>query len=427
MRLALLPACAAALLSLTGCSGNPIMAGRPGALVTEAEPDDRAYAALQADPGEPVFCVASVVGAYAKDDYLERVLAELGFRDLRPRSPDRAGCAVILHLGKDGTTVLSNAWIKAHSAYTGEPLWEARGQGKVGRPAFPGLGRALRLAFQPGRPAFQLLAESKAKAPAAVAPAPAAPPTAPEIVSDVDSPPSALAPRVKGHAVIIGVSRYRQALPRADFADRDARTMARYAHAILGYPEENVTVLVDDGATRSDFEKNLERRLANRVEADDEVFIYYSGHGAPKPATGDAYLVPFDGDPAYLDETGYSLKRLYAALAKLPAKRITVALDSCFSGAGERSVIAQGMRPLVAVASAPVPDRVTVISAGAAEQVSGSYRPQGHGLFTYFLLKGLKENGPDLRKAFDYLKPEVSRVARREYNAEQDPQWRQGR
>ncbi len=422
MRLALLPIYAAALLSLAGCSGNPIMAGRPGALVSEAEPDDRAYESFQGDPGEPVFCVASVAGP-GDSAWLERVLVELKFRDLRPRSQDRAGCDVLLHLGDDSETVLANSWIKAHSASTGEQIWQARGKGRFGHPAFPGMGRAMRLAFQPGQPAFQRLAESKAKAPAAVASAPAAP----EIVSDVDAPPSALSPRVKGHAVIIGVSRYRQALPRADFADRDARTMARYAHAVLGYPEENVTVLVDDGATRSDFEKNLERRLANRVEADDEVFIYYSGHGAPKPATGDAYLVPFDGDPAYLDETAYSLKRLYAALAKLPAKRITVALDSCFSGAGERSVIAQGMRPLVAVVSAPVPDRVTVISAGAAEQVSGSYRPQGHGLFTYFLLKGLKENGPDLRKAFDYLKPEVSRVARREYNAEQDPQWRQGR
>ena len=422
MRLALLPIYAAALLSLAGCSGNPIMAGRPGALVSEAEPDDRAYESFQGDPGEPVFCVASVAGP-GDSAWLERVLVELKFRDLRPRSQDRAGCDVLLHLGDDSETVLANSWIKAHSASTGEQIWQARGKGRFGHPAFPGMGRAMRLAFQPGQPAFQRLAESKAKAPAAVASAPAAP----EIVSDVDAPPSALSPRVKGHAVIIGVSRYRQALPRADFADRDARTMARYAHAVLGYPEENVTVLVDDGATRSDFEKNLERRLANRGEADDEVFIYYSGHGAPKPATGDAYLVPFDGDPAYLDETAYSLKRLYAALAKLPAKRITVALDSCFSGAGERSVIAQGMRPLVAVVSAPVPDRVTVISAGAAEQVSGSYRPQGHGLFTYFLLKGLKENGPDLRKAFDYLKPEVSRVARREYNAEQDPQWRQGR
>lgn len=426
MRYALLPVCAAAMLSLTGCSGNPIMAGRPGALVSEVEPDDRAYESFQGDPSEPVFCVASVAGP-GDSNWLERVLAELKFRDLRPRSQDRSGCDVLLHLGDDSETVLANSWIKAHSASTGEQIWQARGKGRFGHPAFPGMGRALRLAFQPGRPAFQLLAESKAKAPSPVASAAAVPAPVREIVSDVDEPPSAASPRIKGHAVIIGVSRYRQALPRADFADRDARTMARYAKTVLGYPDENVVVLVDDGASKSDFEKHLERWLPNRVEADDEVFVYYSGHGAPKPGTGDAYLVPFDGDPTYLDETAYSLKRLYGALAKLPAKRITVALDSCFSGAGGRSVIAQGTRPLVAVAAAPVPDRITVISAGAAEQVSNSIREQGHGLFTYYFLKGLKEKGSDFKQVFDYLKPQVAKAARRDHNAEQEPQWRQGR
>ncbi|MDD5303200.1 MAG: caspase family protein [Elusimicrobia bacterium] len=427
MRHALLPVCAVAFLFLAGCSANPIMVGRPGALLSEPEPDPRAFAAFESDPSEPTFCVASVVGPGETGAWVEQVLAWLKFRDLRPRSQDLSGCAVLLHLGKDGETTFANAWIKAYSAFTGEQLWEARGKGGFGRTVLPGLGRALKLAFQPGRPAFQRLAESKAKALSPVASAPAAPPSVPDIVSDVDEPPSAAAPRVKGHAVIIGISRYRQALPRADFADRDARTMARYAKAVLGYPDENVAVLVDDGASRSDFEKYLERWLPNRVEADDEVFVYFSGHGAPKPSNGDAYLVPFDGDPTYLDETAYSLKRLYSALAKLPAKRITVVLDSCFSGAGGRSVIAQGTRPLVAVASTAVPARITVISAGAAEQVSNSDRRQGHGLFTYFLLKGLKEKGADFKLAFDYLKPEVTKAARRDYNADQEPQWRQGR
>lgn len=427
MRLALLPVCAAAFLALAGCSGNPIMAGPPGALLSEPQPDPRAFEAFESGPSEPAFCVASVLGPDSTGDWEERVLAELRFRDLRPRSQDRSGCAVLLHLGHDGYGTFASHWIKAHSAFSGELLWVARGKGTFGAGVLPALGRALKLAFQPGRPAFLQLAQSKPKAPSAVASAPAAAPAVPESVSDVDEPPSAAAPKIKGHAVIIGVSRYRQALPRADFADRDARTMARYAKAVLGYPDENVAVLVDDGASRGDFEKYLERWLANRVEADDEVFIYYSGHGAPKPGTGDAFLVPFDGDPTYLDETAYSLKRLYAALAKLPAKKITVVLDSCFSGAGGRSVIAQGTRPLVAVAAPPVPDRITVISAGAAEQVSNSIPAQGHGLFTYYFLKGLKENGADFRKVFDSLKPQVAKAARRDNNSEQEPQWRQGR
>lgn len=262
----------------------------------------------------------------------------------------------------------------------------------------------------------------------AVAPVPASAPVAarPPGRSDVDEPPAAGAPR-RGHAVVIGVERYRNGLPSADFAAGDARIVARYASAVLGYPAANVVLLADESATRSDMVKHLERRLANRVQPEDEVFVYFSGHGAPDPKTGESYLVPYDGDPAYLEETAYPVKRLYEALAKLPAKKIVVAMDSCFSGSGGRSVIAEGSRPLVTVAAAAVPKGLTVLSASSAAQTSNSYRMKSHGLFTYFLLKGLREGGADWRAAFDYLKPEVSRVARQDYNSDQEPQWREGR
>lgn len=243
---------------------------------------------------------------------------------------------------------------------------------------------------------------------------------------DPENLPSAAARRPHAHAVVIGVERYRQRLPRATFASSDAKLTAEYFRRVLGVPEENLAVLHDDLATKSDFEKYFERWLPNRVEKGDEVFVYFSGHGAPEAKKGEAYLVPFDADPAYLEQTGYSLRRLYAQLAKLPARRVVVILDSCFSGAGGRSVIAEGVRPLVNVVDADVPPGLIVMSASAEDQISNSYREKGHGLFTYFFLKGLKEKRGDLRAAFDYLKPQVSRVARREFNSDQDSQWRGG-
>ncbi|MCR4296307.1 MAG: caspase family protein [Elusimicrobia bacterium] len=252
---------------------------------------------------------------------------------------------------------------------------------------------------------------------------------APAVVrSDVDDLPAARAESKRRHAVVIGVERYRENLPRADFAAGDARLAAEYFKRVLGVPEQNIAVLIDDRAAKSDFEKYFERWLPNRVEAGDEVFVYFSGHGSPNPARGDAYLVPYDGDPTYIDQTGYAVDRLYAQLAKLPAKSVTVALDSCFSGAGGRSVLAKGARPLVSVAvGGALPAKLTVLSASAGDQISNSYQEKGHGLFTYFLLKGLKERGPDMKGVFDYLKSEVARTARRELNSDQEPQWREGK
>ncbi|MDP3542963.1 MAG: caspase family protein [Elusimicrobiota bacterium] len=269
-------------------------------------------------------------------------------------------------------------------------------------------------------------APAVANSPAPAAPAPVAPTAPAAIRSDLDDLPAARPVNPNAVAVVIGVERYRENLPKADFAAGDARLAAEYFRRILGVSEENLVVLTDDRATKSDFEKYFEQWLPNHADKDSEVFVFFSGHGAPDPAKGDAYLVPYDGDPTYIKQTGYSVKRLYAQLGKLPAKSVTVALDSCFSGAGGRSVLAKGARPLVTVQQGAPPARITVLSASASDQISNSYQEKGRGLFTYFLLKGLKEKG-DLEGAYEYLGPEVSRVARRVYNSDQTPQRREGK
>jgi hypothetical protein len=259
------------------------------------------------------------------------------------------------------------------------------------------------------------------------------PPAAASVAtSDVDTPP---AMRVKAkqnaYAVLVGIEQYQQKLPKADFAAHDAEIMGQYLTKTLGYAEENVVVLLNDRATKTGVEKYVEGWLPDRVEKDDAVFIYFSGHGAPNPKTGKAFLVPYDGDPAFVDQTGYPLDRLYERLAALPAKEVVVMLDSCFSGAGGRSVIAKGMRPMVLSVENPVlaKGKVVVLAASSGSQVSSTYDQKSHGLLTYFFLKGLggeadrnHDGRVDLGEAFEYLKPQVERTARREFHNEQTPQ-----
>ncbi len=261
----------------------------------------------------------------------------------------------------------------------------------------------------------------------------ARPPSLPHVpLSDIDTLPFVVAPPQRhAYAIVIGIEQYREKLPKADFADRDAKLVGEYLTKVLGYPEENVVVRVNEKATKTDLEKYVEAWLPNNLEKDGSVFIYYSGHGAPNPKSGDAYLVPYDGDPTFVEKTGYPLKRLYAQLEKLPAKQITVVLDSCFSGAGGRSVLAKGAKPMVlSVENAIVAGGKTIVlSASAGDQISSAYQEQGHGLLTYFFLKGLKGEGDlnhdgaiDLTELFEYVKPNVQKIARKQYNNEQQPQ-----
>jgi hypothetical protein len=251
-------------------------------------------------------------------------------------------------------------------------------------------------------------------------------------VSDVDTVlREASRERQNAYAVVIGIEQYREKLPKADFADRDAKLMGQYLTKVLGYQEENIVVRLNEKAARSDLEKYLEHWLPNRIEKDASVFVYFSGHGAPNPKTAEAYLVPYDGDPIFLESTGYPLRRLYEKMANLPAAEVVVVLDTCFSGAGGRSVIAKGMRPVGLSVENPIlaSGNTIVLAASAGDQVSSAYDQKGHGLLTYFFLKGLqgdadqnKDGTLELAEVYAYLKPQVERVARREFNNEQTPQ-----
>jgi carboxyl-terminal processing protease len=225
-------------------------------------------------------------------------------------------------------------------------------------------------------------------------------------------------------ALVIGIERYRNKLPPSLFSYRDARLVKEYLLA-LGFSERNIELLTDENATLTDIRTAVERKLKNRVMPNSRVFVYYSGHGAPDPATGSAYLVPYDGDPNYIDATGYPLRQFYESLGKLKAKEVLVVLDSCFSGAGSggnsRTVLARGARPLVMMADqGGIPGRIAVLSATSGAQISTTYTEKEQGLLTWYFLKGIREGKAGLSELYTWLKPYVEDEARRQ-NVEQSP------
>jgi uncharacterized caspase-like protein len=76
-----------------------------------------------------------------------------------------------------------------------------------------------------------------------------------------------------------------------------------------------------------------------------------------------------------------------------------------------------------------LPKNMTILTASSGEQVSSTYDEKGHGLFTYFMLKGIKnedvvksDGSIEIADLFSYVKPQVERIARRQFNNEQSPQ-----
>lgn len=221
-------------------------------------------------------------------------------------------------------------------------------------------------------------------------------------------------------AVIIGIEKYRT-VPPTEYAAADAGTMRDYLKA-LGFAERNIEFLADERATLSDIRKVIETKLPNMVKPTSRVIVYYAGHGAPAAARGESYIVPYDGDPAFLTDTAYPLSRLYDRLSRLKAKEVLVILDSCFSGAGGRSVLAKGTRPLVMVRETPPPasKKMIVLTSARGSQITTSLPETGHGAFTYFFLRALQEGNRDISEVFAYLNTRVTEEAKRQ-NVDQTP------
>lgn len=260
---------------------------------------------------------------------------------------------------------------------------------------------------------------------------------APALSVDVEQDIPELADQKKNRwGVIIGIENYRN-VPRVDFARRDAEFMKEYFTKVLGIPPANIYVKTDDGATLGEFKAIFESGgwlHKNANKKDSEIYIYYSGHGAPSLDGDEAYLLPQDGNPNYASNTSYPLQQLYSNLGSLKSKDITVFLDSCFSGGGRsnESILAMA-KPVFLSPELPVAaSNVSIFSAASGNQIASSYPDMQHGLFSYYLMKGLRgdadANGDKKITQLElnlYLGEHVGSMAHR-MGREQDPQLQSG-
>jgi hypothetical protein len=191
-------------------------------------------------------------------------------------------------------------------------------------------------------------------------------------------------------AVVLGIEKYKNT-GNVTFAARDAYVVKEYFNKSLGIPLENIYFKLNGDVTKGEMEKIFGGWLQNRVNENTRLYVYYAGHGAPS-GEQNAYLIPNDGDPNYAEITGYSLNKIYTQLGNLPTNDITVFLDACFSGQDrEQKMLIKDARGLgIKTKTSEIPDKLSVFSASSNDQVSSGWPEKKHGLFTYYLLKGIQ-------------------------------------
>jgi len=250
--------------------------------------------------------------------------------------------------------------------------------------------------------------------------------------SDIDRNIPTTGISVQGIAVVIGNYNYQNA-PKVEYARRDATIMAEYLKKVFGFPAENIITIHDASLANmvdvfGSKGMSANSRIKNFFSKGDEIFIYYTGHGAPGLRDKKGYLVPVDANPDNIETTGYSLETLYSNLDQINATKKTIVIDACFSGESQSGSLFKNASPMYIKADLAHLKSGTIITSSSGRQMASWYPEKRHSIFTYFFLKGVKNSAVKkepltYKQLQNYVTHSVNKVSKKLYSRTQKPQF----
>lgn len=244
-------------------------------------------------------------------------------------------------------------------------------------------------------------------------------------------PPQPFGPVRDKYALVIGIGLFQDpAVPSLRWAAKDARDFA----AVLTDPlygrftSENVVLLTDDQATRSNILISLQSLLL-RMEEEDLFVLYLSSHGSPRRAGnglgGVGYVWAYDSDHENLWLNSIDFAHFAELLAVLKPRRKVLFLDTCHSGLASLELplyvdLDQQTSELTLAKS----QGVYMITSSRADETSFESETLQNSYFTHYLLSALRQplEPPSLREVFAMVAREVPAAVRREKGKSQHPQ-----
>ena len=221
-------------------------------------------------------------------------------------------------------------------------------------------------------------------------------------------------------ALIIGIEKYESTVP-AVFAKNDAKWFYEYVKLAFGVKESNIKLLIDNNTTRTKTYAAIDKWLTSKIEKNrTELIIFFAGHGLATNDGEELYLLLKDSDTDLLRRTALSRNEFFKDIEKLKPKSVTLFIDACYSGSSrDNETLLAVARPIKIMAKeGDAPRNFTIFSASGVEQISSGLKEAKHGIFSYYLMKGLegkadknkdrKITNGELR---DYLVQNVSRKA----------------
>ena len=241
--------------------------------------------------------------------------------------------------------------------------------------------------------------------------------------------PTSYATYVDRWAIVVGVSKYKHDRLNLKYADRDAEALYELLLTASGggFEKDHIVKLVNEEATTANITRAL-RSFLKKPAKEDIVLIYFACHGAPDiDRPGIVYLLTHDVDPKDISGTALPMREIDLSLREnLLAERVIILADTCHSAAIGGGIGRRDAGDNTAVVNSYLREvsktrgGVALLTSAEANEVSfeDAKWGDGHGVFTHYLLEGMKgaadrspKNGVvTVGELFEYVRENVQRA-----------------
>lgn len=247
-------------------------------------------------------------------------------------------------------------------------------------------------------------------------------------VMAIEADPHILGRDCNRWAVIVGISKYKHSALDLAYADRDAEKLYQLLLMPQGghFQKEYICKLTNKDATKENITRAL-RSFLKKPAREDLVIIYFACHGSPDPdRPGNVYLLTHDSDPLDIAGTALPMGDIDRALTDtLLSEKVIILADTCHSAA-----IGSGIRSRAVTENTTLINRylqeisqarrgTALLTSAEANEVSFEDKKWGggHGVFTYYLLRGLEGEADEnnngfvaVGELFEYVRENVKKA-----------------
>jgi tetratricopeptide (TPR) repeat protein len=206
---------------------------------------------------------------------------------------------------------------------------------------------------------------------------------------------TAAGPGGKTYALLVGISKYSKPELALQFAHADAIVFGSLLESPRGgaVPRENILLLTDKDATTAAVRNGFQDFLKRRATKGDTVIILIAGHGTVEvPGSKNAFILTYDSDPQDLKTTALGVDELQSLFAEQLSKvgRVLLFVDVCKAGTVgtiHNTMVSGNVEALGAANG----DLFGLLASRPNEvSIEGPEFGGGHGVFSYFVIKGLQ-------------------------------------